>query len=97
MRQVNDKGQLRLSRKALLPEADAENAPTNPPGDPTKDAAASDKLVGSPEPKGSSAEDNLLPQKKVKVFKRPASPAKDRAYINRDRTKKSSDKAVSSP
>lgn len=97
MRQVNDKGQLRLSRKALLPEADAENPPVKlPTGDPTKDAAASDKLVGSPKPKGGSSEDTVLPHKKVKVFKRPASPAKDRPYSNKDRTKKSSGKAVSS-
>ncbi|KAH9784682.1 polyribonucleotide nucleotidyltransferase 1 [Citrus sinensis] len=89
--EVNDKGQLRLSRKALLPEADAENPPVKlPTGDPTKDAAASDKLVGSPKPKGSSSEDTVLPHKKVKVFKRPASPAKDRPYSNKDRTKKSS-------
>ncbi|KAH9784678.1 polyribonucleotide nucleotidyltransferase 1 [Citrus sinensis] len=95
--EVNDKGQLRLSRKALLPEADAENPPVKlPTGDPTKDAAASDKLVGSPKPKGSSSEDTVLPHKKVKVFKRPASPAKDRPYSNKDRTKKSSGKAVSS-
>lgn len=97
MRQVNDKGQLRLSRKALLPEADAENPPVKlPTGDPTKDAAASDELVGSPKPKVSSSEDTVLPHKKVKVFKRPASPAKDRPYSNKDRTKKSSGKAVSS-
>ncbi|KDO66051.1 hypothetical protein CISIN_1g002487mg [Citrus sinensis] len=95
--EVNDKGQLRLSRRALLPEADAENPPVKlPTGDPTKDAAASDKLVGSPKPKGSSSEDTVLPHKKVKVFKRPASPAKDRPYSNKDRTKKSSGKAVSS-
>ncbi|KAK9201281.1 hypothetical protein WN944_016482 [Citrus x changshan-huyou] len=94
--EVNDKGQLRLSRKALLPEADAENPPVKlPTGDPTKDAAASDELVGSPKPKVSSSEDTVLPHKKVKVFKRPASPAKDRPYSNKDRTKKSG-KAVSS-
>ncbi|KAH9728641.1 polyribonucleotide nucleotidyltransferase 1 [Citrus sinensis] len=95
--EVNDKGQLRLSRRALLPEADAENPPVKlPTGDPTKEAAASDKLVGSPKPKGSSSEDTVLPHKKVKVFKRPASPAKDGPYSNKDRTKKSSGKAVSS-
>lgn len=93
--QINDKGQLRLSRKALLPETDDDNSPAKPHiGDSDKDFAASDKLVGSP--KSSSREDNVLPRKKVKVFKRPSSPAKEGSYINTDKTKKSSDKAVSS-
>lgn len=98
MIQVNDKGQLRLSRKALLPETDGENVPKDGSSEEKthqpKAKVGAPKLMGSP--KSNSAEDTLPPQKKVKVFKRPASPAKDGPYTNKDRTKKSSSKAVSS-
>ncbi|TXG66415.1 hypothetical protein EZV62_007690 [Acer yangbiense] len=90
--EVNDKGQLRLSRKALLPETDdgaAEEKIEQP-----KDKVGTPKFESSP--RSNSPEGTLLPQKKVKVFKRVASPAKEGPYINKERTKKSSSKAVSS-
>ncbi|KAK1583773.1 hypothetical protein Q3G72_026794 [Acer saccharum] len=89
--EVNDKGQLRLSRKALLPETDdgsAEEKIEQP-----KDKVGTPKFESSPR---NSPEGTLLPQKKVKVFKRVASPAKEGPYINKERTKKSGSKAVSS-
>ncbi|KAK3198188.1 hypothetical protein Dsin_021603 [Dipteronia sinensis] len=90
--EVNDKGQLRLSRKALLPEIDdgaAEEKIEQP-----KDKVGTPKFESSP--RSNSLESTLLPQKKVKVFKRVASPAKEGPYINKERTKKSSSKAVGS-
>ncbi|KAI9186074.1 hypothetical protein LWI28_013516 [Acer negundo] len=90
--EVNDKGQLRLSRKALLPETDdgaAEEKIEQP-----KDKVGTPKFESSP--RSNSQEGTLLPQKKVKVFKRVASPAKEGPYINKERTKKSGSKAVSS-
>ncbi|KAK2638338.1 hypothetical protein Ddye_026133 [Dipteronia dyeriana] len=90
--EVNDKGQLRLSRKALLPETDdgaAEEKIEQP-----KDKVGTPKFESSP--RSNSPEGTLLPQKKVKVFKRVASPAKEAPYINKERTKKSGSKAVGS-
>ncbi|KAL5837373.1 hypothetical protein ACOSQ3_014542 [Xanthoceras sorbifolium] len=125
--EVNDKGQLRLSRRALLPETNVDDpSMKSQTGDP-KDVAASQKApsksmpkrfvnapkdgtaeekieqpkdkVGTPKLESSSRsyspEDTLLPQKKVKVFKREVSPAEEGASINK-RTKKSGSKAVSS-
>lgn len=112
---MNDKGQLRLSRRALLPEADAENTyPTPQTGEAAdnslpktsvnaqKDGVtdvnaerAKEKVTRSSS-KSNSVEDSGLPQKKVKVFKRPASPAKDGPFVSRERIKKSNGKSVSS-
>ncbi|KAJ0013713.1 hypothetical protein Pint_20707 [Pistacia integerrima] len=126
--EVNDKGQLRLSHKALLPETNAENPPAKPDtGDSTKDVAASSKTdrsmpkksvsvlkdgaaeekiqhpkdtVGTQKAvsssKGNTTEDTLLSQKKVKAIKRTGSPSKEVSPINKERTKKSTGKAVSS-
>ncbi|KAJ0079325.1 hypothetical protein Patl1_23502 [Pistacia atlantica] len=126
--EVNDKGQLRLSHKALLPETNAENPPAKPDtGDSTKDVAASSKTdrsmpkksvsvskdgaaeekiqhpkdtVGTQKAvsssKGYAAEDTLLSQRKVKAIKRTGSPSKEVSPINKERTKKSTGKAVSS-
>lgn len=117
--QVNDKGQLRLSVKALLPVTNAENHPAkSDTADSTKDVAASSKTDKSmakksvylskdgaveektrhpkdvSSAKSSTADDNLLPQRKV--FKRIGRTSKEVSTINKVRTKKSSGKEVSS-
>ncbi|XP_044499742.1 polyribonucleotide nucleotidyltransferase 1, chloroplastic isoform X2 [Mangifera indica] len=117
--EVNDKGQLRLSVKALLPVTNAENHPAkSDTADSTKDVAASSKTDKSmakksvylskdgaveektrhpkdvSSAKSSTADDNLLPQRKV--FKRIGRTSKEVSTINKVRTKKSSGKEVSS-
>ncbi|KAM0980406.1 hypothetical protein ACFX2A_013848 [Malus domestica] len=95
--EVNEKGQLRLSRKALLPDTDAENASSKQPtGDSsdiasqeTSDKGSTKKIVSTPK-RDLAGE---LPQKKF--IRRLVSAAKDRPNINKDKTKKSS-KVVSS-
>jgi polyribonucleotide nucleotidyltransferase len=76
--QVNDKGQLRLSRRALLPDADPENPSAKQhTGSTTKDAAASQKTPeeGSGkkvvnDPKDSLAEKNIeQPKDKISTPK----------------------------
>lgn len=100
--QVNEKGQLRLSRRALLPDADPENANVRQPTGDSKDVASQEtsskdkirtsKITSSP--KNNSVESTLLPQKKF--IRRSVSPAKDGLNINKDATEKSSSRVVSS-
>ncbi|TQD94097.1 hypothetical protein C1H46_020292 [Malus baccata] len=90
--EVNEKGQLRLSRKALLPDTDAENASSKQPtGDSndvasqeTSDKGSTKKIISTPK-RDLAGE---LPQKKF--IRRLVSAAKDRPNINKDKTKKSS-------
>ncbi|KAM5550420.1 putative polyribonucleotide nucleotidyltransferase 1, chloroplastic [Rosa sericea] len=90
--EVNEKGQLRLSRRALLPDADPENAGVRQPTGDSKDVPSQtsdkNKVKGTSSPKNNSSESTLLPQKKF--IRRSVSPAKDRQNINNDATKKSS-------
>lgn len=100
--EVNEKGQLRLSRRALLPDADPENANVRQPTGDSKDVASQEtsgkdkirtsKITSSP--KNNSAESTLLPQKKF--IRRSVSPAKDGLNINKDATEKSSSRVVGS-
>jgi polyribonucleotide nucleotidyltransferase len=125
--QVNDKGQLRLSRRALLPDADPENPSAKQnTGSTTKDTAASQltpeegsgkKVVNAPKDglaeknieqpkdkistpklasstKSTATEDAQLPQKKF--IRRLVGAARDRSNANKDTSKKSSSKEVSS-
>ncbi|XP_040372153.1 probable polyribonucleotide nucleotidyltransferase 1, chloroplastic isoform X2 [Rosa chinensis] len=96
--EVNEKGQLRLSRRALLPDADPENAGVRQPTGDSKDVPSQtsdkNKVKGTSSPKNNSSESTLLPQKKF--IRRSVSPAKDRQNINNDATKKSSSRVVSS-
>ncbi|XP_048432442.1 polyribonucleotide nucleotidyltransferase 1, chloroplastic isoform X2 [Pyrus x bretschneideri] len=90
--EVNEKGQLRLSRKALLPDTDAEKASSKQPtGDSndvasqeTSDKGSTKKIISTP--KRDVAEE--LPQKKF--IRRLVSAAKDGPNINKDKAKKSS-------
>lgn len=121
--QVNDKGQLRLSRRALLPDADPENASAKQQTGDSKDAPAStetpdkgspkkmlsvgegdvseenieqpeDKIKARGSHKSDLVENTLLPQKKF--IRRLVSPGKDGSHANKEKAKKSSNKAVSS-
>nr|XP_011457629.1 PREDICTED: probable polyribonucleotide nucleotidyltransferase 1, chloroplastic [Fragaria vesca subsp. vesca] len=92
--EVNEKGQLRLSRRALLPDADHENSDLRQPTDDSKDVPSSDKnkVKGTSSPKNNSSENTLLPQKKF--IRRAVNPARDRANINNDASKRSSSRVV---
>ncbi|XP_048333222.2 polyribonucleotide nucleotidyltransferase 1, chloroplastic isoform X2 [Ziziphus jujuba] len=114
--EVNDKGQLRLSRRALLPDSDPENASAKQQTGDSKDSAAStrtpdkgspkkilseenieqpeDKTKATRSTKSNLAESTLLPQKKF--IRRLVSTGKDGPQTSKDKTKKSSSKAVSS-
>lgn len=109
--EINDKGQLRLSRRALLPDPDpkefgtqqtagaaGEESASAPSTDKdadieqTKDEVSVAKVTGST--RSISTEQTIQPRKKA--IKRLVSPAKDKAYISKERQKKNSSKAVSS-
>ncbi|XP_062003960.1 probable polyribonucleotide nucleotidyltransferase 1, chloroplastic [Rosa rugosa] len=96
--EVNEKGQLRLSRRALLPDADPENAGVTQPTGDSKDVPSQtsdkNKVKGTSSPKNNSSESTLLPQKKF--IRRSVSPAKSRQNINNDATKKSSSRVAGS-
>ncbi|ONK65052.1 uncharacterized protein A4U43_C07F33010 [Asparagus officinalis] len=95
--EVNEKGQLRLSHRALLPDAD-ENA---------KLQTSSSSKENIP-PKDGSASVNAIPDRiplrKVvvtdknleKVVRRPVSSARDGPHANKDKQKKSGNKEVAS-
>lgn len=110
--QVNEKGQLRLSHRALLPDTDPEKASAQQPtGDP-KDVVGSQETSDEGLPKkmisirkGDLAEDISSPKSNTaentlppqkKFIRRLVSPAKDRPNINKDKTKKSSSEVVNS-
>ncbi|XP_030452994.2 probable polyribonucleotide nucleotidyltransferase 1, chloroplastic [Syzygium oleosum] len=124
--EINDKGQLRFSRRALLPDPDPKEFGTQQTAGaageesasaPSTDKVAAKKVVFMPKdnfseenieqtrdkvsvskvtgsPKSISTEQTIQPRKKA--IKRLVSPAKDKAYIGKDRPKMSSSKAVSS-
>ncbi|XP_041023853.1 probable polyribonucleotide nucleotidyltransferase 1, chloroplastic isoform X1 [Juglans microcarpa x Juglans regia] len=121
--EVNNKGQLRLSRRALLPDTDPGSpSEKQDTGSTTKDIVASQKTAerssakkvlnvpkdglaeGQPDSKvgapklGSShkstpAEDTLHPQKKF--IRRLVDSTRDEHNVNKDTSKKSSSKAIS--
>lgn len=104
--QVNEKGQLRLSHRALLPDAD-ENA---------KQQTIGSSKENIPPKAGSISEndipDSSIPLRKVaippnkipttqersseKVVRRPVISARDGPYVNKDGQKKSSSREVAS-
>ncbi|KAB2631667.1 polyribonucleotide nucleotidyltransferase 1 [Pyrus ussuriensis x Pyrus communis] len=86
--EVNEKGQLRLSRKALLPDTGVENASAKQSTGDSNDVA-SQETSDKDSPKREE-----LPQKKF--IRRLVSTAKDRPNINKDKTKKSNSKVASS-
>ena len=86
--QVNEKGQLRLSRKALLPDTGVENASAKQSTGDSNDVA-SQETSDKDSPKREE-----LPQKKF--IRRLVSTAKDRPNINKDKTRKSNSKVASS-
>ncbi|XP_068341694.1 probable polyribonucleotide nucleotidyltransferase 1, chloroplastic [Pyrus communis] len=86
--EVNEKGQLRLSRKALLPDTGVENASAKQSTGDSNDVA-SQETSDKDSPKREE-----LPQKKF--IRRLVSTAKDRPNINKDKTRKSNSKVASS-
>ncbi|XP_061356746.1 polyribonucleotide nucleotidyltransferase 1, chloroplastic isoform X2 [Gastrolobium bilobum] len=127
--EINDKGQLRFSHRALLPNTDPDNSNSDvrqPPGKLTEDTEASSKSpdkdlsknitslpkdglaeekieqpkdkISSPKvtasSKRSSEDDSVLPSKKF--IRKSVSPSPDKPSSNKDKMKKSSNKAVGS-
>lgn len=103
--EVNEKGQLRLSHRALLPDAD-ENAKQQTSGSskeniPPKDGSVSENAIPDRIPLRKVA----IPPNKISttqerssenVVRRPVSSARDGPYVNKDRQKKSSSGGVAS-
>lgn len=102
--QKNDKGQLRLSHRALLPDTDPDNSNSN-----VKQTESTDGLVemkteqpkdkfnnskGTASSKRSSEDGSVLPSKKF--IRRMVSPSQEKPVTNKDKTKKSSNKEVNS-
>ncbi|KAH7522759.1 hypothetical protein FEM48_Zijuj07G0172500 [Ziziphus jujuba var. spinosa] len=66
--EVNDKGQLRLSRRALLPDSDPENASAKQQTGDSKDSAASTRTPDKGSPKKILSEENIeQPEDKTKA------------------------------
>lgn len=110
--QVNEKGQLRLSHRALLPDTDPEKASAKQPTGDAKDVVGSQETSEKGLPKkmisirkGDLAENISSPKNNTaentllpqkKFIRRLVTPAKDRPNINKDKTKKSSSEVVNS-
>ncbi|KAK8473342.1 hypothetical protein PHAVU_001G105633 [Phaseolus vulgaris] len=104
--EINEKGQLRLSHRALLPDTNPDNSnikqSTGELADDTetsskspeksKDKSSTPKITASS--KRSSEDDSVLPSKKF--VRRLVSSSEDKPFTNKDKTKKSSNKAVGS-
>ncbi|VVA36258.1 PREDICTED: polyribonucleotide nucleotidyltransferase [Prunus dulcis] len=110
--EVNEKGQLRLSHRALLPDTDPEKASAKQPTGDAKDVVGSQETSDKGLPKkmisirkGDLAENISSPKNNTaentllpqkKFIRRLVTPAKDRPNINKDKTKKSSSEVVNS-
>ncbi|XP_028761305.1 probable polyribonucleotide nucleotidyltransferase 1, chloroplastic [Neltuma alba] len=96
----NDKGQLRLSHRALLPDSGPDNQNVKQDAgksaeqntEQPKDKTDTRKLAASQ--KRSSEDDSLLPSKKF--VRKSVNPAQDKPSASKDKTKKSSKKEVGS-
>lgn len=110
--EVNEKGQLRLSRRALLPETSPDKSSSEETSDEgttkkvmtgakgnmeEKTVQAKDKdgtTKASSSNKSPSSENTPLPQKKL--IRKPVAPGKDRLDTNKEKSRKSGGKPVSS-
>ncbi|XP_027352842.1 probable polyribonucleotide nucleotidyltransferase 1, chloroplastic isoform X1 [Abrus precatorius] len=103
--EINDKGQLRLSHRALLPDTDPDSSNAKQStGKLTEDGLAEEKVEQSKDKsstpkvttssKRSSEDDSLLPSKKF--VRRLVNSSQDKPFTNKDKTKKSNNKTVGS-
>ncbi|XP_027930453.1 probable polyribonucleotide nucleotidyltransferase 1, chloroplastic [Vigna unguiculata] len=104
--EINEKGQLRLSHRALLPDTNPDNSnvkqSTGELADDTetsskspeksKDNSSTPKITSSS--KRSSEDDSVLPSKKF--VRRLVNSSQDKPLTNKEKTKKSSNKAAGS-
>lgn len=92
--QVNEKGQLRLSHRALLPDTEAspKDGLVEEKTEQSKDKSSTPNVTASS--KRSSEDDSVLPSKKF--VRRLVSSSQDKPFTNKDKRKKSSNKAVGS-
>nr|GMC88550.1 probable polyribonucleotide nucleotidyltransferase 1, chloroplastic [Ipomoea batatas] len=107
--EINDKGQLRLSRRALLPNPDPEK-PKQQAASPAKDTSVSQKSLEKSKTKSSASKDALemananpakdknstLENKKPpkELAKKSVSPVKDGQNTDKDKAMKGSDKSA---
>nr|GMC79252.1 probable polyribonucleotide nucleotidyltransferase 1, chloroplastic [Ipomoea batatas] len=107
--EINDKGQLRLSRRALLPNPDPEK-PKQQAASPAKDTSVSQKSLEKSKTKSSASKDALemananpakdknstLENKKPpkELAKKSISPVKDGQNTDKDKAMKGSDKSA---
>lgn len=110
MLQINEKGQLRLSHRVLLPDADSDNSNSTDKGSleeitsltnaglfEEKTEGPNDKVntpKGTASSKRSSEDNSVLPSKKF--IRRSVGPSQEKPVTNKDKIKKSSNKTVSS-
>ncbi|PNX73327.1 polyribonucleotide nucleotidyltransferase [Trifolium pratense] len=101
--QINEKGQLRLSYRAMLPDADSDSSNSSDEGSSeevtslTNAGLVEDKVKtpkGTASSKRSSEDNSVLPSKKF--IRRSVSPSQEKPISNKDKIKKSGNKAVSS-
>jgi len=104
--QINEKGQLRLSHRALLPDTNPDNSnveqstgeladdreTSSKSPEKSKDKSSTPKVTASS--KRSSEDDSVLPSKKF--VRRLVSSSQDKPFTNKEKTKKSSNKEVGS-
>ncbi|XP_040866759.1 polyribonucleotide nucleotidyltransferase 1, chloroplastic [Glycine max] len=92
--EVNEKGQLRLSHRALLPDTEAspKDGLVEEKTEQSKDKSSTPNVTASS--KRSSEDDSVLPSKKF--VRRLVSSSQDKPFTNKDKRKKSSNKAVGS-
>ncbi|KAH1077399.1 hypothetical protein GLYMA_19G116700v4 [Glycine max] len=92
--EINEKGQLRLSHRALLPDTEAspKDGLVEEKTEQSKDKSSTPNVTASS--KRSSEDDSVLPSKKF--VRRLVSSSLDKPFTNKDKTKKSSNKAVGS-
>ncbi|KAK7286582.1 hypothetical protein RJT34_21675 [Clitoria ternatea] len=98
--EINDKGQLRLSHRALLPDTDPENSNSSLPKDGVseenieqpKDKSSNPKVSASS--KRNSEDNSVIPSKKF--VRKLVGQSQDKPFTNKDKIKKSSNREIGS-
>lgn len=97
--QINEKGHLRLSRRALLPDSE-KTSPNQQDSNSTEESTTSGDVPAEQDPKNKAPSSRRkvsaaqADKNKEKASKRADSSARTGPYINKDKEKKSSSKAV---
>ncbi|KAK2362469.1 Purine nucleoside phosphorylase [Trifolium repens] len=100
LKEINEKGQLRLSHRAMLPDADSDNSSDKGSLEEVTSLTTekpNDKVnipKGTASSKRSSEDNSILPSKKF--IRRSVNPSQEKPVSNKDKIKKSGNKADSS-